>query len=417
MTRSARSAGALVFFSLLTALPAHAVRWVGSSGDPFNTGSSWSGGAVPSGGSSTAEFAGAIGTIRITRTHTIGTAHFTTDFTSGSFSVRDGGSLSLINGVKNDSAAVPHFSIEDGFVFFTGTAPTLGNASFTIASAGTLKLFTDNHPNGSAARINLTGGSVTPNNTVDAGTVSLGEVKGTSGNITLGHAALTVGALGTDATYAGTLSAAGALTKVGGGTWTLTAANSYTGPTSITAGAIKIGNTSGSVFGSGDVTIGSGGTLTGAGSFTGSLVNEGLYAPGNSPALTTLSAFSQAATGILEMEIASLTRGTGYDALDVTGLLEFGGTLRLLLLDGFTPEAGQSFDLFDASTMTGAFSTLDLPTLMTGLEWDTSGLYTAGTLAITTASAIPEPSTYAAIFGSVALVLAVRRRRAAPTPR
>ncbi len=416
MKRCLRHACGLVFSSLLAALPVHAVQWLGSSGDAFNTGSLWNGGSVP-GSSSTAEFSGALGTIRVTRTHAVGTFHFTSGFASGGFLIRDGGSLTLASGIVNDSAAVPIFTIQDGVVFFTGEAPNLGNANFTVQSAGTLKLFTENNPNGSGARVNLTGGRVTHDNPVDAGTASLGEVKGTSGSIILGHAALTVGALGTDATYAGAIESTASLTKVGTGTWTLTGANNYTGPTLISAGAIKIGNASGSVFGTSDVTIGSGGTLTGAGSFTGSLVNEGLYAPGNSPALTTLSSFSQEATGILELEIASLTRGTGYDALNVTGLLEFGGTLRLLLLDGFTPEAGQSFDLFDASTMTGTFSTLDLPTLMTGLAWDTSGLYTSGTLAIAAASAIPEPTTYAAIFGGVALLLAVRRRHQLANPR
>jgi hypothetical protein len=54
---------------------------------------------------------------------------------------------------------------------------------------------------------------------------------------------------------------------------------------------------------------------------------------------------------------------------------------------------------------------------MTGLEWDTSDLYTSGTLAIAAASAIPEPATYAAIFGAVALSLAIRRRRERADPR
>lgn len=395
---------------LLAAAPVHAIQWIGSDGDTFNATTSWNGGVVPSGSSSVADFNGYTGSVIVQLTHAVGTLHYASGFSAGGFIVRNGGSLSLINGIVNDSTVSPEFSVRDGTLFFTGNAPKLGNAVITVGSAGLLKLFTANHPDGAAARVNLTGGRIGMNNTTDGGSVSLGEVKGTGGLISLDDVALTVGALGTDATFAGRIDTAGSVTKVGAGTWTLTGANTYTGPTVISAGTIKINNASGSAFGAGNVTVGSEGTLTGDGSFTGALENNGTYAPGNSPALVALSSFSQGSAGLLEMEIAGLARGAGYDALNITGAVSFDGTLRVLFIDGFTPEAGQSFDLFDFDSVSGTFETLDLPSLTAGLAWDTSGLYADGTLAII-AAAIPEPGACAALLGIVALFASLRRRR------
>ncbi len=208
------------------------------------------------------------------------------------------------------------------------------------------------------------------------------------------------------------------LQKFGAGTLELTGANTYTGGTLIADGTVRINNTTGSAFGTGAVTIDTAGTLTGAGVFSGALQNNGTYAPGNSPALASLSSFSQGPTGILEMEIAGLDRGTGYDALDVAGALAFGGTLEVVTYGAFTPasfSAGQSFDLFNWGSATGTFSTLNLPDLSAyGLTWDTSALYSTGVLSVTT-SAVPEPSTYAAFAGLAALgLVALRRRRATP---
>jgi autotransporter-associated beta strand protein len=401
---------------LFAAAPVHAIQWVGSSGAAFNTTTSWSGGVVPNGSSSTADFTGNTGTAVIQLSHSIGTLHFSPTFSGASFLIRNGGSLALINGIVNDSSVSPDFIVRDGTLFFTGNAPQLGDANITVESAGLLKLFTANNPNGSAARVNLTGGQISVNNTTDGGSVSLGEVKGTGGTITLANVALTVGALNTDASYAGTIGVLGSLIKVGTGTWTLTGASTYAGTTTISGGTVNINNSTGSAFGTGAVTIGTAGTLTGAGSFTGALTNNGIYSPGNSPTLATVSSFSQSSTGTLVMEIAGLTRGTGYDALNVTGALTFGGTLDVDFINGFDPSTlttAATFNLFDWGSASGTFGTLNLPSLSAyGLAWDTSALYTTGTLGVTT-SAVPEPSTYAALAGLAALgFVAWRRRRA-----
>jgi autotransporter-associated beta strand protein len=204
---------------------------------------------------------------------------------------------------------------------------------------------------------------------------------------------------------AGTL----ALHKVGAGTLTLSTGHSYSGGTQIDGGTVVIANATGSAFGSGSVTIGPSGTLTGAGSFTGALTNNGTFSPGASPTLMTVSAFTQGASGQLILELGGTVRGTGYDALNITGAAVFDGTLTVSLLS-FSPITGDSFNLFDWGSRSGTFSTLALPTLGSGLEWNTASLYTDGTISVQ-ASAVPEPSTYAAIVGAIALGLALWRRR------
>lgn len=236
-----------------------------------------------------------------------------------------------------------------------------------------------------------------------------------TGNLALARSRELTIAAGTHVTLSGVVSGAGrGLNKFGAGTLELTGANTYTGGTLIAEGTVRINNLTGSAFGTGAVTIDADGTLTGAGVFSGALQNNGTYAPGNSPALASLSSFSQGPTGTLEMEIAGLTRGTGYDALDVTGLLAFGGTLTVVTYGAFTPAsfaAGQSFDLFNWGSADGTFSTLNLPDLSSyGLTWDTSALYTSGVLSVT-ASAVPEPSTYAVLAGLAAFGLVALRRR------
>ena len=60
------------------------------------------------------------------------------------------------------------------------------------------------------------------------------------------------------------------------------------------------------------------------------------------------------------------------------------GGLVVTLINGFTPVAGDTFDIFDfdAARDAGTFSTLTLPALTAGLARDTSELYTTGTLSI-----------------------------------
>lgn len=86
----------------------------------------------------------------------------------------------------------------------------------------------------------------------------------------------------------------------------------------------------------------------------------------------------------LTMELGGTARGTQYDALNVAGKLTFGGTLNVVLISAFSPALGDSFNLFDWGTKAGTFATVTLPALGPNLIWNTSQLYTTGTITVGT---------------------------------
>ncbi len=91
----------------------------------------------------------------------------------------------------------------------------------------------------------------------------------------------------------------------------------------------------------------------------------------------------------LSLEIGNRS---SFDRLSILGSATFGGTLELSLAqNGATLGLGDSFDILDFSSSIGQFSQYDLPTLASGLAWDTSVLYSTGSLRI--GVAVPEPST------------------------
>lgn len=150
--------------------------------------------------------------------------------------------------------------------------------------------------------------------------------------------------------------------------------------------------------------------VNGAGGFSGfgQVQFNGGFSPGNSPAAVTLQGdMVLGAANDLTMELGGTTLGTGYDHLTVLGNAFLNGALDVKWYGGFTASLGQTFDLFDFAHSTGAFSSISLPTLGSGLKWNTSTLYADGKLSV---QAVPEPATMAAL-GLGALVLLRRRKK------
>jgi probable HAF family extracellular repeat protein len=111
-----------------------------------------------------------------------------------------------------------------------------------------------------------------------------------------------------------------------------------------------------------------------------------------------------------EAEIGGLVPGSGFDKYVVGGRLSFGGTLKLTSWQGFTGQAGHSYDLFDWGTTEGAFDTIDADGLVlaSGTRLDVSRLYVDGTISI---AAVPEPGEWAMLLAGLALVGGTARRR------
>lgn len=122
------------------------------------------------------------------------------------------------------------------------------------------------------------------------------------------------------------------------------------------------------------------GYVKGLGTFT-DVDFLGTFSPGLSPAIVAVNFSSMGSASTLEMELGGTTAGSDYDQLSISGGLGVAGTLKVTLINGFTPAAGQYFQVFDGAT-SGSFSSLQLPSLPAGLFWHTSELYSAGMLSV-----------------------------------
>ena len=156
-----------------------------------------------------------------------------------------------------------------------------------------------------------------------------------------------------------------------------------------------------------------GATLGGTGSTSGNLTVSGIVNPGTAGAGTLTvngnGVFNAGSTALFKL---GGTAARQFDKLSLSGTLGAGGLLDIDLINGFTPSAGNSFDILDFTTATGTF-TLSLPALGGGLSWNTSQLLTTGTISVAAAiAAVPEPGAAAlALAAGGALVVRGRRRR------
>jgi len=206
--------------------------------------------------------------------------------------------------------------------------------------------------------------------------------------------------------------------KLGSGSTSLTAANTYTGGTVVSAGTLLANNLTGSAFGTGAVTVESGASVGGAGFIGG---------------LTTIESGGRLVAGAADHTIGTLTFDAGL-VLENGAFLDFdlGATSDLVLItDGMFEVAGAILN-FDAGpgyapgvytllNWTGAdageFSLTDfeIGSVTLGELSDYSLEIVGTTLQLTVdAAPIPEPSVVAALAGVGVLGLALWRRRAHP---
>jgi len=138
---------------------------------------------------------------------------------------------------------------------FSGAITVISTNAAGTGSAGNLRFnntSTENNFGSASAGFNLGTGAINLQNR-NAGTISLGELTGgpatslDGDSSTVGATVWSIGGKNTSMTFAGTIKdhAVGqisAVTKVGAGTLTLRGNNTYSGPTTISSGALQIGD-------------------------------------------------------------------------------------------------------------------------------------------------------------------------------
>jgi autotransporter-associated beta strand protein len=242
-------------------------------------------------------------------------------------------------------------------------------------------------------------------------------IQSTSGLLTLSNATSITSAAGSARgvvlTGAGNIAVNGAITlgsattltldKQGSGTATLSGANTYNGATTVSAGTLALGSATTLQSATGAVTV-NGGTLSSSVASTalgGSLTVSGgsLTANGASAGTIVLAAnknFSMT-TGTFTYSLGDTITGSGTGTFGITG-----GTFDLT---NSISNYGITYSIFSGFS-SGSVSGL------TFANYDTTNyiasLSNAGQLSF---SAIPEPSTYAALAGVLALGAVIIRRR------
>ena len=153
------------------------------------------------------------------------------------------------------------------------------------------------------------------------------------------------------------------------GTWsnsgTLSIGNSstvtITGSLTQTAGTLTLASGSGLTTTTA-ITL-QGGTLSGLGTITGDVLNTGSNViVGDSGAtvgiLTITGNYTQGSGGTLSIKIGGAMAGTQYDQLAVGGTATLDGTLNVTLIDGFTPNSGDTFQPLSSTAESGTFASL-----------------------------------------------------------
>lgn len=239
-------------------------------------------------------------------------------------------------------------------------------------------------------------------------------------NVTENAAAdLTIGNLLVDGRDNVTVSVASGLIKTGGGTLVLLAGNSYSGGTIINGGTLVAGAGFQGALGSGSVTVNGDGRLAGSDSIAGLVTvnNSGYVTPGDPSSLSggvlrfdgglTLNDGAAMDFSLSEVSFMQLQMGTG-------SLLTVDGLVTVNFYD-FGDFAAGNYTLLDFGNDGVTTSGFDLSNFTVGheIEGYTFALSLTGTTldVLATSTAIPEPSTYAAILGVGALGLAILRRR------
>jgi autotransporter-associated beta strand protein len=292
-----------------------------------------------------------------------------------------------------------------------------GSGGFTKVGSGTFTLSAASSYTGtttvSAGQLSLGGANLLADTSAVTG--SAGAVLALGGNetigslagsldVALGSSTLTVGGDGQSTTYSGGLSGSGGLTKVGSGTFTLSAASSYTGPTTVSAGQLSLAaanllSDSSAVTGSAGAVLALGGNETIAslaGSLDVALGSSTLTVGGNGQS-TTYSGGMSGAGGLTKVGSGTFTLqgNNSYNGGTLVSAGRLVGTTSSLQ-GAITNNAAVEFAQATSGTYAGSMTGSGVLTksgagalLLTGSNGFSGGAaLNAGTLAVGSANAL-----------------------------
>ena len=259
------------------------------------------------------------------------------------------------------------------------SAGSLGLSSYfvIVANGGTLSLNLNGTYNSRALQLSGAG--------VQTGGVGIGALENMSGtntrasSITL-NAPSTIGVTAGSLNLSGAISGAFPLTKIGPGSLTLGATETYTLGTFVNAGTLFL---NGSLPVGNAVSVGSGATLAGVGTINSAVTVQAgaTLAPGTNAVgkLTVNGPLNLFGSTVMEVSKTAATN----DLLTGMSTVFYGGALVVTNLGG-SYLLGDTLTLFQAGSYSGGFTNVTLPALTGGLAW-TNKLVVNGTIQVVVA--------------------------------
>ncbi|HZT24040.1 MAG TPA: PEP-CTERM sorting domain-containing protein [Verrucomicrobiae bacterium] len=393
-TRSFLTPLSSTIFMLLGAVALAQSTWTGGGAPDgnFSNTANWNTPPNPSAGN-TLNFDGSVN-LNATNDLTLTTADQAINFNTGASAFTLWGNTIRAGGIANNSSFLQTINmglnLNGTRTFNVGSAGILlgrpvgstgtGTRTVTVSGSGALIVTGTATPSGGGANYSVSSGSLVFSN-------STGQTTSTGGG------GISLAGSGTTLQFnnAGTVRLGGVITTVSGSTVALNSTGNVT--TTNTAATL--------------LTIASGASLTGVGNLSGAVSISGTVMPGISGIGTISVASLTLAPGSLTILDIDREATQKADLISASGTITFAGTLQVNNL-GAALQAGDVFDLFQASAYSGTFSNFDLPTLDPGLTWDVSQLDVTGTIAV---APVPEPATAALLGVGAVAWLAWRRRK------
>jgi outer membrane autotransporter protein len=355
------AASSVVAIGLVTAFGSSGARatdgtWNGTTSNQWNDGTNWS--STPNAPDGVATFttnnptsitiSGAVVTTAISTVQfNAGASAYT--FTVGNTMDFETNGTVTAQGIVNNSTATQTF-INNSTMVFHGTT-SAGNANVNITNNHNL-IFTANSTGGNAAIMNTSVVDFSQSTGLNNdGKLSAGSIAG-SGFFDLGANQLTVGGNNQSTVVTGVVADGGgagglnaSLVKIGTGTLTLSGANTYAGPTSVTAGTLAV---TGSLVS--DVTV-TGGVFGGSGSTSKTLTVQsgGTVAPGVVTPFSTLNVAGNATFNTGSTFVVGINSSGQNDKLSVGGTATLnGGTVNVNALSGTGITTASTFTILTA---------------------------------------------------------------------